>query len=82
MQTDIHSIIQDYGKVYEQYSEYMWTEICSIIREKYLEFMWIEICFIIQKISIPMFSLCDKKYYLGNISTNHGFYFYKNFHLL
>ena len=41
----------------------MWTEIHSIIQEKYLEFMWIEICFIIQKISIPMFSLCDKNQY-------------------
>ena len=52
--------------------------------EKYLEFMWIEIHSIIWEISIPckpMFSLCDKKYYLGNIGTNHGF-FYKNFHPL
>ena len=33
MQTDIRSIIQDYGKVYEQYSEFMQTEIHSIIRD-------------------------------------------------
>ena len=47
MRTDMHSIIQDYGKVYGQYLEFMWTEIHSII----------------QKISIPMFSLCDKNQY-------------------
>ena len=47
-------------KRYEQYSEFMWTEIRSIIQEKYLKFMWIEIRSIIWKISIPMFSLCDK----------------------
>ena len=41
----------------------MQTEIHSIFREKYLEFMWIEIHSIIQKISIPMFSLCDKNQY-------------------
>ena len=41
----------------------MWTEIHSIIWEKYSEFMQIEICCIIQKISIPMFSLCDKNQY-------------------
>ena len=63
MQTDMCSIIWDYGKVYEQYLEYMQTEIHSIIWEKYLEFMWIEICSIIWKISIPMFSLCDKNQY-------------------
>ena len=63
MRTDMHSIIQNYGKVYEQYSEFMWTEIHSIIWEKYSEFMWIEICSIIQKMSIPMFSLCDKNQY-------------------
>ena len=39
------------------------TEIRSIIQEKYLEFMQIEIHSIIQKISIPMFSLCDKNQY-------------------
>ena len=31
MQTDICSIIQDYGKVYQQFSEFMQTEIHSII---------------------------------------------------
>ena len=49
--------------VYEQYLEFMWTEICSIIQEKYSKFMWIEIRSIIWKISIPMFSLCDKNQY-------------------
>ena len=31
MRTDICSTIQDYGKVYEQYLEFMQTEIHSII---------------------------------------------------
>ena len=55
MWTDICSIIRDYEKVYEQYSEFMWTEIHSIIQEKYSKFMQIEIHSIIWKISIPIF---------------------------
>ena len=73
MQTDIHSIIRDYGKVYKQYSEFMRTEIHSIIWEKYSEFMWIEIHSIIQKISI----LCSACVIKINIGTNHGFFFTK-----
>ena len=33
MWIDIHSITWDYGKVYEQYLEFMQTEIHSIIRD-------------------------------------------------
>ena len=41
----------------------MQTDMHSIIWEKYSEFIQIEIRSIIWKISIPMFSLCDKNQY-------------------
>ena len=52
----------------EKYTNNIWN-LCrqryvplSETMGKYSEFMQIEICSIIWEISIPMFSLCDKKY--------------------
>ena len=57
------------NSIQTKYSEFMRTDICSIIwdyrkvYEQYLEFMQGEICSIIQEISIPMFSLCTHGQY-------------------